>query len=94
MKTKLRWEPALLYAFAAALFAVLAAYGIIGEDKLTLWEALVFAAIALAQGILTRSDSISMAKIHEAGYTAVGITERAKNPAIDTVREDDFSLSV
>jgi hypothetical protein len=86
---KLKGEPALLYGFAAAIFAVLAAYGIIGEGKIRVWEALIFAAISLAQAILTRSDSMAMNTIHKAGLTATEIHARADDPSIEPVQEDD-----
>lgn len=89
---RLKREPALIYGVVGAVFALLAAYGV-GKDKLSLWEALAVALIPVIQGIFTRQEVMSMTTIHEAGLTATEIHTRANDPAVEPVREDDFTLS-
>jgi hypothetical protein len=81
-----------MYGFSAGVINILAAYGVLEDGKVKLWEALLMAAINLVQAIFTRGDVMPMTTIHEAGLTATEVHLRAADPTIEPVKEDDFTL--
>lgn len=85
-------EPALLFAFSAAVFALIGAYGLVDEGKLKLWEALFIAGIPVIQGFLTRAQVMPVATINEAGLTSRSVHDLADNKDVLPVREDDEAV--
>ena len=87
MRTLLRKEPALFSAAVTALLALLFAYGLVTQEQVAAWGGFAMAALAIAQGVFTRSQVYSENTIREAGLTPKILEERQENPNIQ--RRDD-----
>lgn len=64
---KIRHEPAMTSAVISAVLGLLVGYGILTEARASLWSALAFAVLPLAQGWVTRSLVVPLSKLRSQG---------------------------
>lgn len=81
-------EPVLLYGLLTALLALAVAYGLVSNDKLELWQALIVAALPVIQAIFTRREVMPVSTINDAGLTSGEVQGMAQDPGVTPVRED------
>jgi hypothetical protein len=71
----MNYEPALKAALTA-IFALLAAYGLVAQEKAELWIAVLLVVVPLAQGWYTRQKVMPTAKLHDAGINPASVNAK------------------